>query len=88
MRASTEPNGFMARFETNVEPSNHGMYEVISSSPEFEVTNESEICNSASCEIDIEYTVRISDNGFEVDSVNQRFSHCDSSNGREVEAIY
>lgn len=88
MRTSTKSNGFVTRFKTNVEPGDHSMYKVISSSLEFEITNESEICDSAGREIDIEDTVRISDDGFEIDGVDQRLSHCDSCNGREVEAIH
>lgn len=77
MRPRTEPHRFMARLESNVEPRDNRVYEIVSCSTEFEVGEESEIADGTGIEIEVKDSIRVCDDGFEFDGIDQGFSHCD-----------
>jgi len=84
----TEPHRFMTRLESNIKPRNNRVYEIVSCSTEFEICEESEIADRTSIEIEVEDSIRVGDDGFEFDGINQGLSQCDCCNGGEVETIH
>jgi hypothetical protein len=87
MGTSTKPHRLMTRFKPNIKPSDQRMNKIVPRRTKFKVRDKSEIRNSASSEINIEDTIGICDDGFKFDGVDERFSHCNSSDGRKIETV-
>ena len=67
----------MASFKSNIKPRNKSMYKIVSRRTKFEISKKSEVADGTSVEIEVEDSIRISDDGFEFDCVNEGFTHCD-----------
>jgi hypothetical protein len=77
----------MAAIKADVEPCDEGVNEIVTGGTEFKVGDEGEVGDGAGGKVDVEDSVRVCDDGFEVDGVDERFAHCDSSDGGKVEAV-
>jgi len=87
MRPGTESNRLMTRFESNIEPSYERMDKIISCGTELEVCDKGEIGDRAGIQIEVKDTIRISDDGAKLDSIDEGFAHCDRGNWGEIEAV-
>lgn len=77
----TKSYGFMAAIKADVEPCDEGVNEIVAGGTEFKVGYESEVGDGAGGKVDVEDSVWVCDDGFEVDGIDERFTHCDSSDG-------
>jgi hypothetical protein len=87
MGTGTKPHRLMTRFKPNIKPSDQRMNKIVPRSTKFKLRDKSEIRNSASGEINIEDAIGICDDGFKFDGIDERFSHCNSSDGRKIETV-
>jgi hypothetical protein len=74
VRACGEADWLMACCEVDIEPSDQGMYEIISTDVKGEGRGKSEVGGFACVEIEGEDSSRISDYGFDFDGVNEWLS--------------
>jgi hypothetical protein len=77
----------MTCFESNIEPGNNGVDEIISMGNKFEIRDKREIRLFASVEVEVEYSVWIGDYSFHIDGINEWLPHGYCGDRRKVETV-